>query len=133
MQEAQSTRPSIPMQPVVSSSNVSAFGYDPTTSTLAVEFKGGKLYLYPAVPASVFTGFQEAESKGSYFLRQVKPFYNGVLQKRDDADEPRKPTTLAEANRDGDQLEPSGVRTPPPPAVQRAAWPFPSGAHVDPV
>lgn len=77
MHQLEST-PAISMVPVVSSSNVTAFGYDPTSNTLAVSFKGGSMYDYPNVPPEVHQAFADAESKGSYFLKQIRPNYVGV-------------------------------------------------------
>lgn len=77
MQQIEPT-PAISMVPVVSSSNVTGFGYDPASSTLAVSFKGGSTYDYPNVPPEVHQAFADAESKGSYFLKQIRPKFVGV-------------------------------------------------------
>lgn len=53
------------------SSNVSAYGYDPNTSTLVVRFKGGSVYSYSGVPEVVFRGLHGAESKGAFLARHV--------------------------------------------------------------
>ena len=56
----------------VSSSNLRAVGYDPTTQTLQVAFLNGRLYEYSGVPASVHAGLMAASSHGSYFDSHVK-------------------------------------------------------------
>jgi len=56
----------------VSSSNIASVGYDKKTSTLEVEFKGGGIYQYYNVPATVHAGFLSAESVGKHFHANVK-------------------------------------------------------------
>ena len=67
----------IPLTPVTSS-QLAAYGHDPSTNTLAIRFKGhgdrpGSLYHYANVTAEQFEAFQAAESKGSHFIRTIKP------------------------------------------------------------
>ncbi len=54
----------------VSSNNVASIGYDPSNSTLEVEFLNGNLYEYYNIPESVYQDFLDAPSKGT-FLNQV--------------------------------------------------------------
>ena len=56
----------------VSSSNLRSVGYDPSTSTLEVEFNNGGLYQYSGVPQSVHAGLMAASSHGSYFDAHIK-------------------------------------------------------------
>ncbi|SFB22224.1 KTSC domain-containing protein [Azotobacter beijerinckii] len=56
----------------VSSSNLRSVGYDPSTSTLEVEFHNGGLYEYSGVPASIHAGLMAASSHGSYFDAHIK-------------------------------------------------------------
>ena len=61
----------------VQSSQLSAFGHDPATNTLAVMFPPGKdgaqsVHHYANFDAEKFAAFQAAESKGSYFIHNVK-------------------------------------------------------------
>lgn len=58
-------KPDIPLT-ACKSSAVTGYGYDAASKTLAVQFKGGKTYHYPDVPASVHAGFAEAKSIGKY-------------------------------------------------------------------
>lgn len=70
------TLPQIPRVPVESTSIVS-IGYDAASATLDVEFVNGHLYRYEDVPAEVFCGLIEAESKGRFvtaFIREVYPY-----------------------------------------------------------
>ena len=62
------------MKPVTSS-QITSIGYDATTKTLAVLFKGGTSpYHYANVPASLFVDMIVAESIGSFFYKNIKPF-----------------------------------------------------------
>ena len=56
----------------VSSSNVASVGYDASTSTLEVEFKGGGIYQYFDIPPAVHTGLLAASSIGSYLNVNIK-------------------------------------------------------------
>ena len=56
----------------VSSSNLKAVGYDPSTNTLQVVFLNGGLYEYYNVPSSIHSALMVASSKGTYFDAQIK-------------------------------------------------------------
>lgn len=60
----------------VVSSQLLAIGHDAPSSTLAIQFadKDGQtsVYQYANFPAEKFAEFQAAESKGSFFIHQVK-------------------------------------------------------------
>lgn len=56
----------------VSSSTVSAVGYDQSSSTLGVRFLNGSEYHYYGVPESVFDGLRSAASIGRYLDQNVK-------------------------------------------------------------
>lgn len=63
--------PTIALSPC-ESSQIAAFGYDPSTQVLAIQFPGrgvkpGDVYHYADVPAQVFADMQAAESKGKFF------------------------------------------------------------------
>lgn len=60
----------------VSSSNVWSIGYDPDSSILEVEFKGGAVYQYYNVPQSEYDALMAAGSKGSYLSTYVKNRYS---------------------------------------------------------
>jgi len=61
---------------LVSSSNIRAIDYDASTSTLTVEFHGGRVYQYSGVPESVYRGLMSAASHGSYFSDYIKDRYS---------------------------------------------------------
>jgi KTSC domain len=67
----------IPMTPVTGSSNLVARGYDPVSRTMRIEFKGGAVYDYSAVPAECWSEFDAVcsdpnQSAGSWFNRVIK-------------------------------------------------------------
>lgn len=60
----------------VPSSNVVSIGYDEVTSTLEVEYQGGSIYQYLAVPRQVFDALMDTathgESVGRFMDKNVK-------------------------------------------------------------
>ena len=58
----------------VNSSTVISIGYEPTSSTLEVEFKNG-IYQYYNVPESIYQQFMESDSKGKFLHAYIKPAY----------------------------------------------------------
>ncbi|WP_444815597.1 KTSC domain-containing protein [Stutzerimonas frequens] len=58
---------------VVSSSSLRALGYDPEQQVLEVEFSGGALYRYEAVPPEAVQALLEADSLGRHFNQVFKP------------------------------------------------------------
>lgn len=59
----------------VSSSNLSAIGYDPDAQMLEVEFLDGSVYEYSGVPSSEYDALMNADSKGKYFNANIKKTY----------------------------------------------------------
>lgn len=59
----------------VASSNIASVGYDPESETLEIKFNGSGIYSYEKVPASVYDALMAAESKGSYFAKNIKGKY----------------------------------------------------------
>lgn len=59
----------------VSSSNLSAVGYDVDRQALEVEFKNGTVYEYAGVPDGEHDGLMSAGSKGTYFNANIKNRY----------------------------------------------------------
>jgi len=56
--------------------------YSLETQSLVVTFHSAdkdppKRFLYPRVPADVFAKFAAAESKGAFFMREIRQKYNG--------------------------------------------------------
>ena len=57
------------------SSSIAAFAYEVEDLALYVRFKTGRTYRYSGVPASVFSAFSRADSKGTFFNAQVQGRY----------------------------------------------------------
>lgn len=64
----------IPKMHPVESSAVARIGYDPETEEAYVEYLGGDLYAYEGVPAVVFEGLANAESKGTFVNAVIKEY-----------------------------------------------------------
>lgn len=62
----------------VSSSNISAIGYDADNQLLEVEFNNGSVYSYSGVPSGEYEGFMAADSKGKYLHANIKTRYSYV-------------------------------------------------------
>lgn len=60
----------------VSSSNLSAVGYDDVSGTLTIEFNDGGLYEYHNVPQAIYEGLMSSTSKGQYFHRFIRDSYD---------------------------------------------------------
>jgi hypothetical protein len=60
---------------MVESSNVLSIGYEPTSSTLEVEFKDGGVYQYYNVPDPIYQQLMASESKGKFLNVYIKPAY----------------------------------------------------------
>ena len=56
----------------VTSSNLSAVGYDYESATLRVQFLKGGLFEYQGVPSNVYEELMAAGSKGQYFDQFIK-------------------------------------------------------------
>jgi hypothetical protein len=56
----------------VSSTSLSAVGYDEAKRILEVEFQRGTVYQYFEVPPQVYQELMAAESHGAYFANNVK-------------------------------------------------------------
>lgn len=63
--------PAIAMQPV-QSSMLAVHGYDASSRTLAVEFKGGGTYHYTDVPPEVVADMLAAGSIGGFFAKNIR-------------------------------------------------------------
>lgn len=62
----------------VTSSNISAIGYDAQTKTLAISFTNGTMYNYHGVPVETWNGLESASSKGAYFAQNIKKMYSAT-------------------------------------------------------
>jgi len=61
----------------VSSSNISAIGYDVEEMILRIEFNTGRTYDYEDVPEYVYENLENADSIGSYFYKHIRNNYEG--------------------------------------------------------
>ena len=61
---------------VVSSSNVSAVGYNPGTHTLGVSFLNGTSYEYDDVDEPIYEALRTAQSVGGFLARFIKGHYS---------------------------------------------------------
>lgn len=62
----------------VTSTDISAIGYDADSLTLEVEFNSGSVYAYAGVPSEEYEGFMGAGSKGKHFHANIKNRYSFV-------------------------------------------------------
>lgn len=63
---------------VTSSAGIVKVEYDKKKLEMYVTFKTGKVYTYYDVPIEIWTAWTTAESKGSFFSRQIKGRYLGT-------------------------------------------------------
>jgi len=59
------------MKPV-ESSNLAAVGYEPSSQTLHVQFKGGGHYTHAGFPPEAHSAFMASESKGKHYNANIK-------------------------------------------------------------
>ena len=59
----------------VSSSNLSAVGYNSFQMILEIEFNDGAVYRYFGVPQNVYSGLMSATSHGKYFHAYIRNNY----------------------------------------------------------
>ena len=69
----------------VSSSNISAVGYDGQTRTLTIEFKSGGRHAYADVPAELHKAMMAAESVGKFFHANIKSAFQSSRVEEDAA------------------------------------------------
>lgn len=60
------------MKEVPESSNIKAYGYDPTTGRMTVRFNNGREY-EGAVDPKIYEQFELAPSKGTYYAVAIRP------------------------------------------------------------
>ncbi len=59
------------------SSNIHSIGYDTATSRLFIRFRDGmRLYRYEKVSSTVWKDFQAAKNKNSFFLEEIKGYFD---------------------------------------------------------
>ena len=62
----------------IESTNLKRVRYHVPSRRLDVEFNSGARWHYLDVPPSIWEGLQEAESKGRYFMAEIKELYTAV-------------------------------------------------------
>ncbi len=60
------------------SSMIQSSGYCPETKTMAVEFNGGRTYLFPGVDPEHYKAFRESESPGRHFHNNIRGKYDSI-------------------------------------------------------
>jgi hypothetical protein len=68
-------RTNILLMPAVTSTAILRIEYDEFLHQLQITFAGGNTYVYYDVPGSVYTGFLQASSKGTYFNACIRDRY----------------------------------------------------------
>lgn len=63
----------------VDSTLLASVAFNHSQSILDLEFRDGAIYRYFAVPAAIHHGLLAADSKGSYFNRQIRGCFRYVL------------------------------------------------------
>ncbi len=56
----------------VESAMIASVGFDTANQTMEIEFQSGSVYRYAKVPEPIYFGLISAESKGSFFHREIK-------------------------------------------------------------
>lgn len=59
----------------VSSSAISAIGYDSSNSTMRIVFTESGTYDYHGVPENVFIAFVQSNSKGTFYNNHIRDRY----------------------------------------------------------
>jgi hypothetical protein len=57
----------------VDSTSIALVGYDRFTATLEIHFHSGRHYRYFLVPARCYQSLLGADSKGRFFLQEIRP------------------------------------------------------------
>jgi len=59
----------------IESSMINSIGFDPSSSTLEIEFSNGAVWQYFDFPESEWYEFENSESQGKFFNREIKDQY----------------------------------------------------------
>ncbi len=62
----------------VESTSLASVGYDGAGKILEIEFRSGAVYQYVGVPEKVYRELLAADSKGRYFLKNIRGSYEFV-------------------------------------------------------
>jgi hypothetical protein len=66
----------------VDSTLLASVMYDVSESTLQLEFRDGAIYRYWNVPPAIHNGLLAADSKGSYFNREIRNCFQYIRLRR---------------------------------------------------
>lgn len=61
----------------IDSRAIRSIGYDPSSETLEIEFRTGRVYTYEHVPPSVHDWLRKIRNKGGFVTRVLEPKYHG--------------------------------------------------------
>ncbi len=59
----------------IASDILDSYEYDAEKQVLFIKFKNQSTYAYSAMPAEKVKAFEDAESKGKFFFKQIKPHH----------------------------------------------------------
>jgi hypothetical protein len=63
----------------IDSTTLASAGYDTAACLLELEFRGGAIYRYLSVPASLYRDLLAADSKGRFFNRFIRHCFPSYL------------------------------------------------------
>ena len=66
----------VPKLEPVDSSNIVAMAHSEKDEVLFVKFKNSSIYAYTSVPPGVYSELRKAPSKGIFFNKEIKPYYD---------------------------------------------------------
>jgi hypothetical protein len=64
------------MSTAMPSTVIRKYVYDATTGDLWITFVSGRRYIYAEVPPDIFTAFNEAPSRGTFFNHAIRDRYD---------------------------------------------------------
>lgn len=74
-----STETRVPLESISQSSSLAGYGYDAERLLLAVQFNGrGAIWQYANVPLEVALAFGAAQSKGTFYAKEIRSKYSGA-------------------------------------------------------
>ncbi len=63
------------VEPEADSTAISDFAYDEEARELLIRYRGGRAYIYYEVSRDDYLAFRDAESKGKFVNKVIKPKY----------------------------------------------------------
>ncbi len=65
----------------IESSNLASIGYDEKNEKLEIQFHSGGIYQYDDVAKEIYDELMNAESKGRYFMSEIRGAYSYIRVK----------------------------------------------------